>query len=251
MSVTNCKKEARNCLKTRKLRAARITLSIVFMTVLPGCASYYLPRVFSGIPYDAYLLAGVQIALLLLSFAITGSVRQGRAAWMYCSACGREPSRLQFVYWLRRGRGFRAALLFLNVRLRKAAWKLLLSVPGTAILAAGMLFDDRQNNMIRLFTLAGGSVCLLTGIVAAAVINQKYALAPILLARSPQKGVRSAVRGSCSLTEEHCMQLFLLDVSFLPWACVCLTLLPIMYVVPYYQQSKACMLRDILCAHTI
>ena len=251
MRVRNCKKEAKACLKSRKLRAIRISLTIVSLSVLFGFASYYLPQLFVFTPYDPYITMAAQITLLFSAFAIIGSLRQGRAAWMYCSACGREPSRLQFVYWLRRGRGVRAALLFLDIRFRKAAWTLLLSAPGAAVLTAGFVFDDRQNDVIRLFTLAGGSVCLLIGFTVAAVINQKYALAPILLARSPHKGVRSAVRGSCSLTEEHCAELFLLDISFLPWAAACLTVLPLLYAAPYYQQARACMLRDILRAHTL
>jgi hypothetical protein len=251
MSLKNCKTAAKNRLKTRRLRAFRISLYMASAAVLFGFAAYYLPQALSGITQNPYLLTAAQTALLLFKVSLLGSLRQGRAAWMYCCACGREPSGLQFAYWLRRGRGMRSALLFLNVRMRKTVWMLLLAAPGAAVLAAGVRFDAHLNGMMRLFLWAGGTVSIVTGIVIAVIICRKYALAPILLARSPHKGVRSAVRGSCSLMEDDCMRLFLLELSFLPWFAACLAVVPLVYVVPYYQQSRAVLLRDILCAHTI
>lgn len=251
MSVSNCKKEARECLKMRKMRAFRISLIAAALAVLTGFASYFLPQIVSRYTRNPYLLLCMQCVLFLLSFAMLGSIRQGREAWMYCSACGREPSGVQFMYWMRRGRGFRAACLFLYIRLREAAWTILLSLPGAAILASCFVYAAGQAVVLRRIALAGGSVCLAAGLVTAAFICQKYALAPILFARSPQKGVRSAVRCSCSLMDDGCAQLFRLKLSFLPLAAACVAVIPIVYVSPYYRQAKACMLRDVLRAHTI
>ena len=251
MSVSAYKNDAKACLKNRILRAFRITLGIACLAVSGGVAAYYLPQLLGMLTPDPYSLTAAQIALLLLLAAVSGSLRQGRAAWLYCSACGKEPSGLQFRYWLRRGRGFRAALLFLDIRIRKAAWTAMLCAPGASIIAGCFRQDALQSDRIRLIAGIGGVVSLTAGLTIALIIRQKYALAPILFARSPHKGVRSAVRGSCSLMEDDCVRLFRLKLSFLPWAAVCLAVLPLVYVVPYYQQAKACMLRDVLRAHTI
>lgn len=251
MSVTMWKKEAKHCLKTRKLRAFRISLCLAALSVFFGFASYYLPQTIALVSQDKLLPTAAQIMLLVLSTALIGALRQGRTAWMYCSACGREPSRVQFLFWLRRGRGFRAALLFLNIRIRKTAWTVLMCLPSVGILIGAGVVADRQNTAIRLIAWIGGSVSLLIGLFLARFVHEQYSLAPILFARSPKKGVRSAIRGSCALMQDECARVFLLDLSFLPWALACLCAIPLAYVIPYYQQSKTCMLRDILRAHTI
>lgn len=251
MSVSTYKRQAKTCLKNRKLRAFRITLGVACLAVAGGVAAYYLPQLLGFLTPDPYWLAAAQVALLLLLTAVSGSLRLGRAAWLYCSACGKEPSGLQFRYWLRRGRGFRAALLYLDIRIRKTAWTALFCAPGAWILAECFRQNALQNDRVRLIAFIGGAVSLAAGLLIAAFIRQKYALAPILFARSPHKGVRSAVRGSCSLMDDDCARLFRLELSFLPWAAACLAVLPLVYAVPYYQQAKTCMLRDVLRAHTI
>lgn len=251
MPLKQCKKEAKNCLRSRKLRALRITLGLRSAAVLSGFAGYAMTQTVDLGTYTNIWLLVLQVALFALTFGLLGALRAGRTAWLYCSACGKEPSGVQFRFWLRRGRGFRAAALFLVLRIRKAAWTVLLSLPGGAVLTAGVLLADRQSGTVRLFTVAGGATCLVIGVAFASLICQKYALAPILLARAPHKSVRSAVRGSCSLMEDDCARLLRLKLSFLPWAVVCLAVIPLVYVVPYYQQTKTCMLRGILRAHTI
>lgn len=251
MLLKNCKKQAKNCLKKRRVRAVRISLCIRAAAILSGAAAYAVMQKADFGKYTDCLLLVLQIALCILTCGLLGAMREGRTAWLYCSACGKEPSGVQFLYWLRRGRGFRAAWLFLNLRVRKAAWTAMLSLPGAVMLTAGILLVDRISRDVRMFTFAGGAVCLTLGVVLAWIIRQKYALAPILLVRSPQKGVRSAIRNSCFLMEEDCANLCRLQLSFLPWAAACITMIPLVYVVPYYQQAKTCMLRSILRAHTV
>ena len=182
---------------------------------------------------------------------LSGALRQGRTAWLYCIACGREPSSVQFLYWMRMGRGLRAAALYMRIRVRKLLWTAALSAPGMCVLAAGVLYAGRMTALIAWFVWVGGAVSLAVGLVFAALICQKYALAPILFARSAYKGVRSAVRGSCFLMEDDCARLLLLKLSFAPWLVACVTLLPAVYVIPYYQQATTCMLRRVLRAHTL
>ena len=251
MLLSDCKKEAKQRLKTRKLRAFRITFSIGAIGILSAVAAFFLPELFDANARDDSLLFVSQTALGLISFGISGTLRQGRAAWLYCSACGREPSFVQFLFWLRKGRGFRAAFLHTLIRIRKAVWIILLSAPGAAVLTGAALWSTQQNDLSRIVTWTGGCVCLVIGLVFAALINQKYALAPILYAKSPEKGVRSAIRGSCFLMDDSCVRLFLLKLSFLPWAIPGIAILPLMYIVPYYQQSTTCMLCAILHKHTI
>ena len=250
MTISACKKEAKNKIKSRKLRAFRITLCIAAAAILSGIGAFCLPQILTG-EHDRYAVFASQSALLLASCGLLGTMRQGRAAWLYCSACGKEPSSVQFLFWIRKGRGFRAAALHYSVGIRKALWTVLLCIPGAATWICGASFPQWQTGMVRLFTRAGGAAGMVIGLVCAGVINQKYALAPVLFARSPKKGVRSAVRGSCALMDDSCLRMFLLKLSFLPWAALCLTVVPIVYVIPYYQQTTTCMLRDILRAHTI
>ena len=251
MTIHDCKSDARTCLKTRKLRAFRITLCIAAFAFLSGAAAFFLPQVFSEGTKNDLLLLAVQTALCLICVGLLGSMRQGRAAWLYCSACGVEPSAMQFYYWMQKGRGFRAAMLHIEIKIRKAIWTILLSAPGAATLACSVLFSAQQTEIMRYFTRIGGTICLGIGLFFAILIHQKYALAQILLARYPKKGVRSALRGSCFLMEDSCLPLLRMKLSFLPWILACLAIVPLVYVVPYYQQTTTCMLRNILRAHTI
>lgn len=251
MLVSDYKKEARQRLKTRKLRAFRISLCTFAISVLSGAGAYFLPQMLTHAVHKELLVLLAQMALALITFGMLGAMRQGRAAWLYCSACGKEPSVVQFLFWLRKGRGLRAALLYAVIGLRKSAWTTLLCLPGIAVLTGALFKSGNVSDKIRICACTGGAACAAIGLISAGLICQKYALAPILFAKTPQKGVRSAVRGSCFLMDGSCVRLFLLKVSFLPWLIASIAVFPLCYTLPYYQQTATCMLRGILRAHTI
>lgn len=251
MSVKDYKKEARERLKNRTLRAYRISIIRGSITVLFALIAFTLQQFIPDFPTKDLTLSAIQAALFLVSVSLLGSIRQGRTAWFLCASCGKDPSALQFRFWLRRGRGFRAAWLHTNILARKGLRIAAMCAPGATILVCGVLYPEWQTKSILYASRIGGTLCLMIGILFAGLINQEYALAQILFARSPKKSVRSAIRGSCSLMEDSCMRLLHAKLSFIPWFAACIGILPIVFVVPYYQQTTACVLRDILRAKTI
>lgn len=243
--------EAKEQLKNRMLRAIRISIIRVSITVLFAWIAFFLRQFVPDFPTKELTLCAIQAALLLVGVSLLGSIRQGKAAWYFCASCGKNPSSLQFRFWLRRGRGFRAACLHASILARKGLRIAAMCAPGATILVCGVLYPEWQTESILYASRIGGTLCLMIGILFAGLMNQKYALAQILFARSPKKSVRSAIRGSCSLMEDSCMRLLHAKLSFIPWFAACIGILPIVFVVPYYQQTTACVLRDILRAKTI
>ena len=93
------------------------------------------------------------------------------------------------------------------------------------------------NILTGIFVMLWSLLFVIPGIIAA----YRYRLACYVLLDDPQLTAREALRISCRLTRGHKAELFVLDLSFIPWHLLCGLTLGILYIwkLPYIQVTYA------------
>lgn len=85
--------------------------------------------------------------------------------------------------------------------------------------------------------IAGIAVLLLMSLVFSGVSIQKYSKAVYYFAGNPHISVVDAIRMSADSTRGIQMRIFRFKLSFLPWMLSGILLLPLMFVLPYCEES--------------
>ena len=90
-------------------------------------------------------------------------------------------------------------------------------------------------------------------IVPGIVKSYSYAMTPYILQDDPDCKYDDAICRSMSMMQGHKMDLFLLDLSFLGWAILCLLTLGIgfLFLSPYWQTTRAKFYEELLAGENI
>jgi len=88
-----------------------------------------------------------------------------------------------------------------------------------------------------LFVFLWSLLLVIPGIIA----SYRYAMAPYLMAQYPEKGIAECIADSKALMLGHKGRLFLLDLSFIGWAILCIFTagLGMLWLNPYTHASRA------------
>lgn len=86
-----------------------------------------------------------------------------------------------------------------------------------------------------LFTWLWAILFIIPGIV----YNYKTYFAFQIMCDNPEISPTQALNLSKRMTNGHKSELFVLDLSFIPWAIACVVVFPIIYVAPYYMTTQA------------
>ncbi|MEE0435739.1 MAG: DUF975 family protein [Peptococcaceae bacterium] len=146
--------------------------------------------------------------------------------------------------------GVKAALAYIWQQLWTLIWSLL-GLPGFLLLVYGafaVATDSPETMMASISTgststmIVLGSFLYLGGMIAIYIITLRYVFVFQLVADGRGKvGARNALRYSCAITKGHLKELFVLELSFIPWylAGVFTMGLAFFYLVPYMTATRA------------
>ena len=146
--------------------------------------------------------------------------------------------------------GIKAALAYVWQQLWTIIWSLL-GLPGFLLLAYSAFavsMDSPEAMMSSISTgststmMVLGSFLYLGGMLAIYIITLRYVFVFQLVADGRGKvGARDALRYSCAITKGHLKELFVLELSFIPWylAGVFTMGLAFFYLVPYMTTTRA------------
>lgn len=111
------------------------------------------------------------------------------------------------------------------------------------ILLKALLLQLAMGFFIFLWTL----LLIIPGIIAA----YRYSMAPYLMAQNPNLGVMEAINMSKKMMMGHKGRLFILELSFIGWAILCVFTLGIGYLwlFPYMNASEAAFYTDLSARH--
>ncbi|MBQ4626310.1 MAG: hypothetical protein IJB45_03555 [Clostridia bacterium] len=85
--------------------------------------------------------------------------------------------------------------------------------------------------------ISGAALLLLMSLVFWGVSVQKFSKAVYYFAGNPSVSVLNAIKMSTASTQGSLMKIFRFKCSFLPWMASGILLLPLMFVLPYYEES--------------
>lgn len=105
-----------------------------------------------------------------------------------------------------------------------------------------MLRGDGVSRKVLLVALSGTLLLALTGFVFWFVSVQKYSRARLILAAYPGISVTDSVKLSVRSMGGRLLSAVLFKISFLPWILLCAFGFPLLFVIPYYNQSVTCFL---------
>lgn len=180
--------------------------------------------------------------LLVLSFfalCVYSSAAVGEKAWYGGVAAGKSNYRKRLFFWFKPAfsfRAFRFKLLLFSV---KALLTLLFFLPSAAVFWSIYYLARTGGLEVYLFvSLAGGSTLLaLCGLIFRFIAVQRYFIAEYLFSSDPRLTPSLALRQSRNLLDGHILEIARFKLSFVPWFFACVTVLPLLYFLPYYKAS--------------
>lgn len=113
---------------------------------------------------------------------------------------------------------------------------------STAVFLYFMLKGQGLSRNVFIVALSGALLLALTGLAFWFVSVQKYSRARLILAAYPDITVTDSVKLSVTGMSGRLLSAVLFKISFLPWILLCVFVLPLAFVIPYYNQSVTCFL---------
>lgn len=223
------------------LFAFALGISLYSLKILPSFARIWENIYFKIGFFALFLLAG-GFSMLLYALA-DFSEKQ----WFYKNtrtaapaSAFFKPPRMRHIFKI----GF---LFWLRLLLRVGCFSLYFA--PFLLGCGGLYYALRTADVpIRLLYLALGALCCMLPLCLyfgfAAV--QRFAFCDGLLAENPDLGTVEALRLSRTLAKESACSFARFKLHFVLWQAVCVLILPLFYVLPYYRQSVACAVKTVI-----
>ncbi|MBQ9270164.1 MAG: DUF975 family protein [Oscillospiraceae bacterium] len=137
-------------------------------------------------------------------------------------------------------------LLYLYISVLQALWSIVFSMPASYVLTALFLSDAISESVM--LTLLMGYVSLVMFIV-----SYRYRMAWFVLLDGPEKSIRQIIGEAKAINQTHRWQLFVLDLSFLPWLLLCGLTCGVLLIwkLPYIAATYAHVYRHMLDDYAI
>lgn len=113
-------------------------------------------------------------------------------------------------------------------------WTYALLIPATILLSFPIIPLDRMMESDTWFVMYL-VVLLIVAVAVSTAVSYRYWGATFILLDHPDYTVRECIRAATEMTRGHRMELFLLDLSLLPWNLLCILTAGILYIwkMPY------------------
>lgn len=140
----------------------------------------------------------------------------------------------------------RAVLLYLYISVILGLWAAILSMPPSYVLAGLYMSGSVSEDMM--FLLMSGYMALVM-----LILSYRYRMAYFILLDSPEKSIRQIITEAKAITQTHRWQLFLLDLSFVPWLLLCVLTCGVLLIwkLPYLAATYAHAYRHMLDDYAI
>lgn len=132
----------------------------------------------------------------------------------------------------------RAWKLYLRILL-----KMILPILGVIatiiVLCVTIVAEAAGNHSLGISTLIIGIIILIVSMIFAIIIDLLYSLSYIIAYDNPEMTTKEAVAESANIMRGHRVELFLLQLSFIGWAILCVLTLGIgfLWLLPYKQMA--------------
>ena len=230
MTVKMIRKTSNLLNKNNYLKSIYILIFGLVFLIIFSVSPVFISRITESLKaVDSDIKSAINIALLVIctfvSFLFYSSFSIGEAAWYFGRYSGKKNCLKRLVFWFLPRHSIKALCLCTLVFFIKMCWTFVLCVPGLLTLFSAVILAFTGGIELYLFLslTIGSALLLITGILFAFIINQRYFLAKYLIVDNPKLGVIQVIRQSI----------------LYPF------ILPIIYLYPHYKQSRSIIAKEL------
>ncbi len=180
-------------------------------------------------------------SVALCSFLVLRPLQQGLTRWFYRLSAGESAPVLSIFDYFGAGRSYGKSLwLAFQLGLRTLLWSVLFYLPVLALAAGLSLFPYQQSSLNTLIFYTGIFVTVLLAVILSVyfwAFQQRYFLAPYLLAEDGGQKVSRIIKQSVKASKGRRGEILRLQLSFIGWFLLSVLLFPLLYTLPYYRAS--------------
>lgn len=184
------------------------------------------------------------LLILLLTFVVLLPLSLGFLRFYFSVSKGELPSVSEiFYYFIEKKRFLRALSFGINAALRVIFWTLICILPGIIMITVSTTsfvtntVSGDSNKYFIIFEIIA-MILLVVGYIFLTVIALRYFLSSYLLISREEMSVKDCFKVSFKGMVGHRISVLKLYITFLPWILSCFFVLPILYVIPYFQTAK-------------
>ena len=192
----------------------------------------------------------IAIPVLLIMIFIYNPLQMGEASFYWHNANNRDASAQCVLEWFHKKRYCRAVGAMFLVRVYEVLWGILCFLPTLLVypLAYVYLKDTKQYSDVLMATCLMFMAMILLGVGLYAFLRviQRYFLVPYLMASDENLKAGEALRASKAAMAGKSARVLHFQFTFLGWFFLCIFVLPLIYVIPYFRQACAEYARTLL-----
>ena len=253
------KENGRAILKDNWAKAIAIFMILTTMVVGISVLESRYRQVF-GIPQeDSRGLLSMSLPSLIISavFSVlmvlfTQPLNMGQKEW-YWQLSGHQEVHVGDVFgWFGSLRLYLKSLwLWLNIYVRYLLWAVAFcAVPYAMVYvsAYGLFRHSTQPVLLAtgMLLMILGLLLLFAAIFLLVYILMRYMLASYLMVEDNTRKVGAVIRDSVRYSRNYRGEMFRFYLSFIPWAMLCILIVPLFYVVPYFNASLSVFARHLI-----
>ena len=255
------KKASRNALRTRWPEAVLVVLAFCIISLVNSISQALLMHLFRlGALWSPFsdnslpalnLIASISITLLsaLFSFIVSLPFVLGVLKWFWAVTNGSNARLSDVFFYFQSGSLYRKAVTFsIFIFLRIALMSIVCFLPyilakiltnPAFYLLLGKETPIFVSGLFNMVDILKG-----LGIVSVAVLNMKHLLFPFLLFTNPELSSAKTIKKAREIYHFEPLKLISFVFSFFGWFLLCIFVIPIVFVAPYFISSLAIYARE-------
>ncbi len=214
-------------------------LYVIVAVIKNGILDFYLEN------YNDVLVYGIAVFdmffVTFILFLFICALRLGEQFLYFIKASGGSGRFLLLFHFFTFEKSFRALSLFVQLTVRKTLWLLYYLFP--CVVCYGITFYlylyGNISTVVFYILTAGSSVLLALCVFMCRVTFFRFNAASYYVGLNPYITPIEAIKKSIRFTDGFLRESALLESSFFGWFLSCLSLISVVYVVPYFKISKA------------
>lgn len=193
-----------------------------------------------GVFYSLILTA----CIAFLTFLVMTPFWTGIQCWYYNLAQDNDNTLgTVFVFFSGAKLFFKALGLKILIFLRVFLLALAAIVPCAVVFWLGLqssaYFTTSWESILFAIGMFSTVMIFLVSLIAIWLFSMRYSLAVYLICHNPDLKNREAIKYSVAYMKREKSSMLLFKLSFFPWALLCVLILPIFFVLPYYNTANA------------
>ena len=211
-----------------------------------GILNFYLDNYNDVLVYSVVIFDVLFVTAVLFLFIC--ALKLGEQFLFFIKASGGKGRTGLLFSFFTFEKSYRAFSLYLRLTFLKLSWLLYFLLP--CVICYGLtfyLYNQGDFLPVVFYIMLGGSSILLSYCIFMwRVAFFRYNAAPYYVCLNREIGVREAIKKSINYTDGFLRDSVLLESSFFGWFLSCVTIIPFVYVIPYFKISKALFVVDSL-----